>query len=512
MQNHDTPDHLKTNPQIQRKESGSFFGGKNNSSFFGNRKTSQAFFGAKPAVIVQQKENNEQQADEIEVQTLAQNSASEYLAQKDVSYPTIIQKQTNEYDEYEKFERDNHHHWMKILMQNIKNKDDAFKKGLINYLTNAKILAGSKGRTLAAAEAAAKIPFSEESKKWVKDAINTNPDQVQEIRMAVGDTEFDKVAIAIIRELTQKLQTINKDRVANPTLKTYQNDEYLMKQLEVLSPLAAIQLKVVFAAEQDLESGNDSNIKRDSPNYGGNEDNWCGAFLGQKYKDGLSEKFKTMFGGVGGMQNFFTYQGMPKILDDDGKPISVQDYHKKNGSERQWIKSTVIKDSKDKNTDMDIRPGDIVLLDYKGGDNADHIQMVLGWDPEKRKLFTIDGNGGGYTIKKSSSTGNEKNEDEKIKEVEKFTGYDLGKGPGSGHIGVGVKDLNDMADPSDIKKRFPSYKYGKCQDNVYKKGHKDECDELYKKLYGERKEKEWIIVGIGRPSIEDFKIHTYSNK
>lgn len=94
----------KTQERTQRKESEVFFGGKNNSSFFGSGKTSQAFFGAKPAVIVQQKENNEQQADEIEVQTLAQNSASEYLAQKDVSYPTIIQKQINEYDEYEKFE------------------------------------------------------------------------------------------------------------------------------------------------------------------------------------------------------------------------------------------------------------------------------------------------------------------------------------------------------------------------------------------------------------------------
>lgn len=73
MEHHGTPDHLKTNPQIQRKESGSFFGGKNNSSFFGNGKTKQAFFGAKPAVTVQQKENNEQQQnDHAEGQEIVQ--------------------------------------------------------------------------------------------------------------------------------------------------------------------------------------------------------------------------------------------------------------------------------------------------------------------------------------------------------------------------------------------------------------------------------------------------------
>ncbi|MFX9826038.1 hypothetical protein ABTP44_20155, partial [Acinetobacter baumannii] len=48
--------------------------------------------------------------------------------------------------------------------------------------------------------------------------------------------------------------------------------------------------------------------------------------------------------------------------------------------------------------ELDILPGDIVLVDNSDKGGADHIQVVYKYNPETRMLTVVDGNGGGFAL------------------------------------------------------------------------------------------------------------------
>jgi hypothetical protein len=73
----------------------------------------------------------------------------------------------------------------------------------------------------------------------------------------------------------------------------------------------------------------------------------------------------------------------------------IRDVHDSRGSRRTvtlWPKLQ-------SGAKLDIRPGDIVLVDLDAGGGPDHIQIVHRWREGERVLTTIDGNGGSFVLR-----------------------------------------------------------------------------------------------------------------
>jgi len=133
---------------------------------------------------------------------------------------------------------------------------------------------------------------------------------------------------------------------------------------------------------------------------------------------------------------------------------------------------------------LDIRSGDVVLLDHSGSPEADHIQMVESYDPATRHLTYIDGNGGGYVVdnasdetKRAKSDNNAADTDSRHT-TETATGRNLKRGAGPVH--VGQYDLGNQPDPAKV----PATRGDHVNIRVF---------------------------GIGRPSIVDFEDHRYDS-
>ena len=129
---------------------------------------------------------------------------------------------------------------------------------------------------------------------------------------------------------------------------------------------------------------------------------------------------------------------------------------------------------------LDIRPGDLVLIDHSGTGEADHIVMAHSYDMTTNTLMTIGGNDGGYEVDTSPAHAAPKGESqatrEKRERMEAASGQPL-RAPTSGHgVGVSSYDLDDSPDPVTLK--------GKTRVRIY---------------------------GIGRPSIVDFEDHRYDS-
>ena len=106
----------------------------------------------------------------------------------------------------------------------------------------------------------------------------------------------------------------------------------------------------------------------------------------------------------------------------------LQAYHTARGSLRTWINAAAIEGG----GALDIRAGDIVLIDHSGSGSADHIVMVHSFDMTTNTLFTIGGNDGGYEVDTRAThtapRGETDAEREKREQLEGATGQPLRPG------------------------------------------------------------------------------------
>jgi hypothetical protein len=123
---------------------------------------------------------------------------------------------------------------------------------------------------------------------------------------------------------------------------------------------------------------------------------------------GLNPRFNTSFLHTFNVEAFFTYGAQrnvnPRRLDTeveinhhgytvDVKPIKV--WHKDWNALRRWTGRALIRDAltAGKGPAVDLfRRGDVLLIDWAGANDADHIAFVTGWDAESKVLSTIEGN------------------------------------------------------------------------------------------------------------------------
>jgi hypothetical protein len=255
--------------------------------------------------------------------------------------------------------------------------------------------------------------------------------------------------------------------------------------------LAAVQLDAVANAEGYLASPADAHQRsRESAGMGANFD-WCGFFAMENYMlSDLDSDLKRGFFHVTNVEHYFTYRYAFGRRDDTRvmKWIYAEDdwhdlreYHTSRGSLRTWINAAAIFGG----GTLDIRAGDIVLIDHSGSGAADHIVMVQSWDPTTHTLFPIGGNDGGYEVDTrpthEAPPGELPTDREKRERLEAATGQPLRPGSAGGHVGVGSHDLGSQPNPAAL-----------------------DADRA-------RGRQRVRIYGIGRPSIVDFEEHRYDS-
>ena len=203
---------------------------------------------------------------------------------------------------------------------------------------------------------------------------------------------------------------------------------------------------------------------------------WCGFFAMENYMlSNLDKDLKRGFFHVDNVEDYFNYKyafgewKYPRVMkwiyaEDDWHDL--RDYHAARGSERTWLTHADIADG----GSLDIRPGDIALIDHSGSKAADHIVMVHSYDMTTNTLFTIGGNDGGYIVDTRATPTAPKGSRRRRGQAREPRGRDrpaAAAGGSEGHVGVGSHDL-------DSKGRVRIY-------------------------------------GIGRPSIVDFEDHRYDS-
>ena len=137
---------------------------------------------------------------------------------------------------------------------------------------------------------------------------------------------------------------------------------------------------------------------------------WCGMAVGLWLQDGgMNSAFGRSFLHCLNVEAFFTYGRQknvnPRRLDVEvqleGKwvPLAVV---QSGSSARRWLDRAIVATrmaavpprTTQLVADLDLfRPGDVVLLDWSGHNDADHITMVKAWDG--KVLTTIEGNASG---------------------------------------------------------------------------------------------------------------------
>lgn len=126
-------------------------------------------------------------------------------------------------------------------------------------------------------------------------------------------------------------------------------------------------------------------------------EDWCGMFTNAQLRAaGFADEFNLAFNHVDHVEQFFTYDpngtNSPTRIrphgegPDDGMPLG--EYHEQRGSLRSWLPGAEIGE--------DIRPGDVVTIDWDGDDIADHICIAASYmapaGDQPGQLITIDGN------------------------------------------------------------------------------------------------------------------------
>ncbi|MEO3389001.1 hypothetical protein [Mesorhizobium sp. CAU 1741] len=133
--------------------------------------------------------------------------------------------------------------------------------------------------------------------------------------------------------------------------------------------------------------------------------NWCGYALANMMKAGGMDKAHTaLFANTQGLLDYGSYYTLdiygasrPRARVTKMLPsgLDIRDAHSARRSQRRIVLWPEIQ----RETPLDIAPGDIVLVDHDAGGGPDHIQIVYHWHPAQRVLTTIDGNGGSFVLR-----------------------------------------------------------------------------------------------------------------
>ena len=243
--------------------------------------------------------------------------------------------------------------------------------------------------------------------------------------------------------------------------------------------LAAIQLEAVYRAEGQLGHVTEAHTAAANACGMSLTDDWCGFFVATAYmQSNLDADLRGGFFHTENVVDYFRYDyarvnlsRIKKWIWADDAWHDIRTYHEGRGSLRQWIDAAAIQAGGGEG--LDIRSGDVVLIDNRGTDRPDHIAMVDSYDPTTHALFTIGGNDSGYTVDPNPAhpapAGESAADATKRQSVEAATGQNLVPGTGGG-VGFGVQDLGNQPATNRPRAR---------------------------------------VFGIGRPSIVDFEDHYY---
>ncbi len=127
---------------------------------------------------------------------------------------------------------------------------------------------------------------------------------------------------------------------------------------------------------------------------------WCGYALNYFYSlAGVPKRTTDHFSSTSKISAFGSYGR----INYDGNGLIRKDYKEDTPLKQQHevanaLRKMITFEDFDQDYQLDILPGDIVLLDNSGKHGPDHIQLVYQWIPEKRMLIVIDGNGGGFAL------------------------------------------------------------------------------------------------------------------
>ena len=241
--------------------------------------------------------------------------------------------------------------------------------------------------------------------------------------------------------------------------------------------LAAIQLQAATDAQGELEVDWKTVRERVTKASGeGVNSQWCGMFSGDHLiRASLDEDLRKGFMHTHNVEAFFTYNWgqnsdrIPKwIWDDDNGWTDVKAYHAAQGSSRSWLAHAATSAG----GALDIRPGDMVLIDRSDSldGDPDHIVLAQSYDPVTNLLVTIGGNDSGFVL--MGPKDKEPAKSTKLDTAEAATGLELKPGGGGdGKVAVGVHQVTP-----------------------------------------EGKATRAVVYGVGRPSLIDMEQRTYGFK
>lgn len=173
--------------------------------------------------------------------------------------------------------------------------------------------------------------------------------------------------------------------------------------------LDAFLQRAAWVAEQLIRMSPDDAKRRVAPPAG---QEWCGYTLAHIYNTaGMDKSHAALFPSTQGLLDFGAYYGLDiygaarnraRITKLKATGQDIREAHEARGSLR---KVTLWPDLQS-GAPLDIRPGDIVLVDHLRAGGPDHIQIAVGWDEATRFLTVVDGNGGGFVSREAMRAAN----------------------------------------------------------------------------------------------------------
>lgn len=228
------------------------------------------------------------------------------------------------------------------------------------------------------------------------------------------------------------------------------------RQESVLSVLGLMAVADAEGAMQGQFAGGENASTERAKSYAatglGVGKEWCGAFADMSNMHaGLQTFLKSYTHGTGTYTNLFTYATVAEKIPPHWawtgtEWLTVKDFHLARNAPRTWTLGTGKKP-----WELDLRPGDIVLVDNKTGGaddfGPDHVQMVQSFHPDPAaktaRLFTIGGNEDSHVLDDSHAPATDE---------EKAAGHGLRtSGTSFSHVGVGERDLTK--DPASAEQK-----------------------------------------------------------
>jgi hypothetical protein len=222
---------------------------------------------------------------------------------------------------------------------------------------------------------------------------------------------------------------------------------------------------------------------------------WCGMFVGASLfrGGGLDEELRAGMLHTSNVLDYFQYTQVanagrvPKSIWADGEWHDLKTYHATRGSTRTWQSRGAVTAVMEGGGALDVRPGDVVLIDHKGNKpSPQHITMVESYDPATHQLVTIEGNTGGIRAGADGKVG------------DAGDGHHKTNATGRDGSGLHTRDMTNMSAKS-RETHAEAHAANMARHASTPKG-------AYRGTKGA------TVFGIGRPSAVDFEEHQYATR